>query len=94
MAERVEVNTDRLASAVEESAKESERLKKKLSKLSGEIANKDGINTINSFLNSDISKKYENKADLVTASNVFAHNKDIIKLAKHLVSLMKKMDYL
>ncbi len=55
-----------------------------------EIANKDGINTINSFLNSDISKKYENKADLVTASNVFAHNKDIIKLAKHLVSLMKK----
>lgn len=54
------------------------------------IANKNGIKTINSFLNLDISKKYKNKADLVTASNVFAHNKDIIKLAEYLVSLLKK----
>ncbi len=54
------------------------------------IANKKGIKTINSFLNLDISRKYKNKADLVTASNVFAHNKDIIKLAEHLISLLKK----
>ncbi len=54
------------------------------------IANKNGIKTINSFLNSNIAKKYKNKADLVTASNVFAHNKDIIKLAKYLISLIRE----
>lgn len=54
------------------------------------LANKRGIKTINSFLNYKVSKKFENRADLVTASNVFAHNKDIIKLAKYLINLLSK----
>ena len=53
------------------------------------IANKKGIKTINSFLNFKISKRFLNKGDLVTASNIFAHNRNIIKLAKHLISIIK-----
>lgn len=52
------------------------------------IANKKGINTINSYLNKKISKRLRKKADLVTASNVFAHNRDIKKLAKNLISML------
>jgi len=54
------------------------------------IANENGLKTINSFLNLKLSKKYFEYADIVTASNVFAHNKDIKKLAKYLISLLKK----
>ena len=53
------------------------------------IANMKGIKTINSFLNYKISRKLNNKADLVTASNVFAHNKNIKKLAINLISILK-----
>ena len=53
------------------------------------IANQIGINTINSFLNSKLAKKLNKKADLVTASNVFAHNKDIRSLAINLIKLIK-----
>ena len=53
------------------------------------IANINGIKTINSFLNYKISRKLKNKADLVTASNVFAHNKNIKKLAINLISILK-----
>ena len=52
------------------------------------LANKKGIKTINSFLNNEVSKKFKNSANIVTASNVFAHNKDIIKLAKYLINLL------
>jgi len=54
------------------------------------IANKNGIKTINSFLNYKVSKKLNNTADIVTASNVFAHNKNIKKLATYLISLIKE----
>ena len=54
------------------------------------IANSNGLKTINSFLNLKLSKKYYEYADIVTASNVFAHNKDIKKLSKYLLSLVKK----
>ena len=54
------------------------------------LANKNGIKTINSFLNHKISKKFKGKADLVTASNVFAHNKNIKKLAFNLISMLKQ----
>ncbi len=54
------------------------------------IANKRGIKTINSYLNKELSKKYSCSADLVTASNVFAHNKNIKLLAKYLLSLLRK----
>lgn len=53
------------------------------------IANINGIKTINSFLNYKTSRKLNNKADLVTASNVFAHNKNIKKLAINLISILK-----
>ena len=55
-----------------------------------EIANTNGLKTINSFLNLKLSKKYFEYADVVTASNVFAHNKDIKKLAKYLLSIVRK----
>ena len=53
------------------------------------LANKDGIRTINSFLDNKLSKKFFKKASLVTASNVFAHNKNIKRLAVNLISMLK-----
>ena len=53
------------------------------------LANKNGIRTINSFLDNKLSKKFSKKADLVTASNVFAHNKNIKRLAVNLISMLK-----
>lgn len=54
------------------------------------LANKNGIKTINSFLNTNIEKKFKNKADLITASNVFAHNKNVKSLGKKLISMLNK----
>ena len=53
------------------------------------IANSNGIKTINSFLNYKISKRFENKVDLVMASNVFAHNKDIRNLLDLMIRMLK-----
>jgi len=55
-----------------------------------QIANNSGIKTINSFLNKDLLKKINKKADLVLASNVFAHVDDIKKLTHCLLELLKK----
>lgn len=54
------------------------------------IANKNHIRTINSFLNSKIANKFSSKADLITASNVFAHNKDIYFLGKNLLKMLRQ----
>lgn len=53
------------------------------------IANRRGIKTINSYLNKKIAKNYQSKFDLVLASNVFAHNENIINLGKYLIQLLK-----
>ncbi len=54
------------------------------------IANKNGIKTINSFLNKKLAKKYSATADLLLASNVFAHNKNISQLADHMIKVINE----
>ncbi|MAG12654.1 hypothetical protein CL630_02460 [bacterium] len=56
------------------------------------IANENGINTINSYFNKDtVSKILESdgKADLVTASNVFAHADDLKGITNNAFNLLK-----
>lgn len=52
------------------------------------MANKNGVKTINSFLDEKISHKLSSKFDLVLASNVFAHNENIKKLGENLIKLL------
>ncbi len=59
---------------------------KNLSKL----ANKKGIKTYNGFLKQDILKKIKKNADLVLASNVFAHADDLKSMADCMIELVKK----
>jgi nucleoside-diphosphate-sugar epimerase/2-polyprenyl-3-methyl-5-hydroxy-6-metoxy-1,4-benzoquinol methylase/dTDP-4-dehydrorhamnose 3,5-epimerase-like enzyme len=55
-----------------------------------EMANKSGIKTINGFLNKNLIKKIKKKADLLLASNVFAHVDDIKSMAECFFRLLKK----
>jgi nucleoside-diphosphate-sugar epimerase/SAM-dependent methyltransferase len=55
-----------------------------------EIANKQGIRTFNAFLNKKNIKKLKKNADLVLASNVFAHADDLRSMAECMLSLLKK----
>jgi nucleoside-diphosphate-sugar epimerase/SAM-dependent methyltransferase/quercetin dioxygenase-like cupin family protein len=54
------------------------------------IANNKGIKTIRSFLNGDLVKKIKVKADLILASNVFAHVDRVHELANNVFNLLKK----
>ena len=54
------------------------------------ITNKQGIKTINSFLNKKIMKKIKKNADLILASNVFAHADDLKSMAKCMLKLLSK----
>ena len=47
------------------------------------------IKTYNSFLNENIANKLKNRGDLITASNVFAHVKDINKFTKYIFEILK-----
>jgi nucleoside-diphosphate-sugar epimerase/SAM-dependent methyltransferase len=53
------------------------------------IANKRGIKTINGFLNDDLVKKIKVKADVILASNVFAHVDKIHELTNCIFNLLK-----
>jgi len=53
------------------------------------IANKNKIKTINSFFNGSILKKIKKKADLILASNVFAHSDKIDEIVKTIDKLLK-----
>lgn len=53
------------------------------------IANKNGIKTINGFFNKEIIKKIKKKADLILASNVFAHSDKIDDIVKTIDTLLK-----
>jgi nucleoside-diphosphate-sugar epimerase/quercetin dioxygenase-like cupin family protein len=55
-----------------------------------EIANNSGIKTIQGFLNKDLIRKINERADLVLASNVFAHADDIKSMSECFFSLLKK----
>ena len=53
------------------------------------LANKNGIKTINGFFNKEIIKKIKKKADLILASNVFAHSDKIDDIVKTIDTLLK-----
>ena len=53
------------------------------------IANKNKIKTINSFFNSSVLKKIKKKADLILASNVFAHSDKIDEIVTTMDKLLK-----
>ena len=56
-----------------------------------EIANKNGITTINSYFNTDaikiINEKYR-KPRIILASNVFAHSNDLLEIATSVMNLL------
>jgi 2-polyprenyl-3-methyl-5-hydroxy-6-metoxy-1,4-benzoquinol methylase/quercetin dioxygenase-like cupin family protein len=54
-----------------------------------DIANKNKIRTINSFFNMSVLKKIKKKADLILASNVFAHSDKIDTVVKTIDKLLK-----
>ncbi len=54
------------------------------------IANKNKIKTINSFLNFKILRRIKKKADLILASNVFAHSDDLNQMADCMLKLLSK----
>ena len=55
-----------------------------------DIANKSGIKTIHGFLNKDLLKKINNRADIIMASNVFAHVDDIKSMTECLFKLLNE----
>ena len=54
------------------------------------IANKEKIKTYNGFLNKKSLKKIKGKADLILASNVFAHSNELKTMAECMLKLVKK----
>ena len=57
-----------------------------------ELSNSSGIRTINSYFNDTVTDKILNdngNADLVLASNVFAHSNDLLSIAKNAIRLLK-----
>ena len=55
-----------------------------------EIANKNKIKTFNGFLESKNLKKIKKNADLILASNVFAHSDNLKEMAKCMFDLLSK----
>ena len=53
------------------------------------LSNKEGIKTINGFLNLKLIKKIKKKADLILASNVFAHSDDLKEMTNCMIKLLK-----
>jgi nucleoside-diphosphate-sugar epimerase/2-polyprenyl-3-methyl-5-hydroxy-6-metoxy-1,4-benzoquinol methylase/dTDP-4-dehydrorhamnose 3,5-epimerase-like enzyme len=53
------------------------------------LSNMNGIKTINDFLNKKILNKIKTKADLILASNVFAHTDDIDEMTECMKELLK-----
>ena len=53
------------------------------------LAKKNGIKTINSFFNNQILNKIKHKADLIMASNVFAHTDQIDEITQTVKKILK-----
>ena len=51
------------------------------------LAEENGVKTICGYFNEDIAEEYESKADLVLASNVFAHSDDLQSMTKNITSM-------
>lgn len=54
------------------------------------LSKKNGIKTINSFMNKTILKKIKTKADLILASNVYAHTDDLDEMTETISRLLNK----
>ncbi len=54
------------------------------------LANKNKIKTLNAFLEKKILKKIKKKADLILASNVFAHSDNLKEMAECMINLLNK----
>jgi quercetin dioxygenase-like cupin family protein len=54
------------------------------------ISNKKGIKTLNDFLNYQSLKRIKHKADLILASNVFAHSDDLKEMGECILKLLSK----
>ena len=54
------------------------------------IANKNKIKTFNGFLNKSFLKKIKKGADLILASNVFAHSDNLKEMAECMIKLLNK----
>jgi nucleoside-diphosphate-sugar epimerase/SAM-dependent methyltransferase/dTDP-4-dehydrorhamnose 3,5-epimerase-like enzyme len=54
-----------------------------------DLANENGINTFNGYLENFSKNTKKNKADLILASNVFAHSNDLRKMAEIMRELVK-----
>ena len=54
------------------------------------ISNKKGIKTLNDFLNYKTLKRINHKADLILASNVFAHSDDLKEMGECILKLLSK----
>ena len=54
------------------------------------IANKKKIKTLNGFLNKKIIKKIKKNADLILASNVFAHSDNLKEMTECMIELLNK----
>jgi len=54
------------------------------------LANKQKIKTLNAFLNFKTMKKIKKNADLILASNVFAHSDELKVMAECMLKLIKK----
>ena len=54
-----------------------------------DIANQNGINTFHGYLTDKIANQTKNGADLLLASNVFAHSDDLKSMAESMKSLIK-----
>ena len=52
------------------------------------ISQKKGIKTYNSYFDKNVTEKIKNKADLILASNVFAHSNNLKTMAKHMLDLL------
>jgi nucleoside-diphosphate-sugar epimerase/SAM-dependent methyltransferase/quercetin dioxygenase-like cupin family protein len=55
-----------------------------------ELANTNGINTLNEYFTNETVSKLENKADLITASNVFAHANKLDDIAHAAFNALKE----
>ena len=53
------------------------------------LANKKGIKTYNGFLDKKIFKKVKKKADIILASNVFAHSDNLKMMTGYMLKLLK-----
>ena len=70
--------------------KKSEKILIEPNKKGCKIAKKNGLNTINSYLNTNIAKNYKNHFDIVICKHAIEHVKNVKLFSKNLISLLNK----